>query len=243
MKMFFACVFALVASVAGAQPAHIGPGAPSVERARQVVLGTAAEFPAQVAQGSNVDVMEELMRRMIWHMQVAGMQAGRQKNPSGAISKDKLTAFLDGAWHVYDVLSDRASGPFDVHMDEVPLPNYQADLGIADEGGAPLPPYVPPTQPAPTPGICLPFPDPNVPRLEGALRDFAVESAARQERIFANLTEQLLQCRTMQQTTFDLLKRHDEEPMFVSKLLKNRLVQLGLAAISARFLPGLFGGK
>ena len=42
---------------------------------------------------------------MIWHLKLAGFEAGRQKNPSGAISGDKLTVFLEGKWVAYDCFS------------------------------------------------------------------------------------------------------------------------------------------
>lgn len=217
--------------------AHFGPGEATVERAHAIIIGTAQEFPGLVAQGQSTDAMVELLRRMIWHLQQAGIQAGRQKNPSGAISGDKLTAFVDNGWHAYDVLSDRPSGPFDVHMDEVFPANFQSDSGIPDSGANPpstLPTVPPIGGPTPTPGFCLPLPDPEIPRLFDNLYQ-------QNERIFANLTEQNNACRLLQQNTFDLLKRHDEEPMFITKLLANRYVQMGIAAVATRL--GFNGGK
>ena len=116
---------------------HIPSGPPTVDRARQVVLGTGNEFPSLTAP-RNSDAESEaagtqLMLRMIWHLQLAGFNAGRQRNPSGAISPDKLTVFADGAWHAYDVFSTRPPGtPLDVHFDEVGSPNSIADPGIPD---------------------------------------------------------------------------------------------------------------
>jgi hypothetical protein len=96
------------------------------------VIGTGNEFPSLVK--ANTDAAgEQLMLRMIWHLKLAGFTAGRQKNPSGAISPDKLTVILtDGAQHVYDVFSTTPTGPGDVHFNEVPLPNLQPDPGIPD---------------------------------------------------------------------------------------------------------------
>ena len=42
---------------------------------------------------------------MIWHLHLAGFQAGRQRNPSGAISIDKLTIVhqrrVEGVRHLH----------------------------------------------------------------------------------------------------------------------------------------------
>ena len=108
---------------------HVPPGPITADRAEQVVNATAAEFPNLMAGGPE----EEILRRMIWHLQLAGFQAARQKNPSGAISNDKVSIFIDGAWHVYDVLSDNAiNASLSVHFTEVPLPNPIPDGGIPD---------------------------------------------------------------------------------------------------------------
>src|SRR5206468_7964135 len=68
---------------------HVGPGPLSEARARQVVFATAEEFPYLTAVfGSDdeaVAAADQLLLRTIWHLQLAGYQAGRQRNPSGAI--------------------------------------------------------------------------------------------------------------------------------------------------------------
>jgi hypothetical protein len=69
---------------------------------------------------------------MIWHLQRAGFTAGRQQNPSGRISGDKLSVVVDGILRVYDVVSTTDTGRLDVHFDEVPAPIYVADPGIPD---------------------------------------------------------------------------------------------------------------
>lgn len=88
-------------------PYHVGPGPLSEERAKQVVFATGKEFAYLTAPRSSEDESRaaslELLRRMIWHLQLAGFQAGRQRNPSGAISGDKLTVLADGRWQAYDV--------------------------------------------------------------------------------------------------------------------------------------------
>ncbi len=111
---------------------HIPPGPPTEDRARQVVIGVGNEFPALVNANTD-DAGEQLVLRMIWHLKLAGFNAGRQRNPSGLISRDKLTIVLiDGAQHVYDVFSTTSTGPGDVHFTEVPLPNLVPDPGLPD---------------------------------------------------------------------------------------------------------------
>ena len=76
----------------------------------------------------------EVLLRTIWHLQLAGFQAGRQRNPSGALSNDKLTIFIDGAWHAYDVFNDLGAPgvPMKVQFWEVAPANYVPDPGIPD---------------------------------------------------------------------------------------------------------------
>ena len=56
--------------------------------------------------GEAIRSAEELLLRIIWHLKLAGYDAARQRNPSGAISNDKLNIFIEGAWHTYDVFYD-----------------------------------------------------------------------------------------------------------------------------------------
>jgi hypothetical protein len=93
----------------GNQGGHIGAGPATEDRARQVVFGTSSEFPGLTAVfGSDSQALsaaEQLLRRTIWHLHLAGFDAGRQRNPSGTISNDKLTIFIGGSWHAYDIFS------------------------------------------------------------------------------------------------------------------------------------------
>ena len=77
---------------------------------------------------------EELLRRMIWHLQLAGYDAGRQRNPSGAISNDKLTVFINGSWHAYDCFRNLGTPgiPIDVIFLEVFPAGHVNDGGIPD---------------------------------------------------------------------------------------------------------------
>jgi hypothetical protein len=116
---------------------HVPPGPLTVERAEQVVRATAREFPNLTApkptEAQSLRECEELMLRMIWHLQLAGYPSGRQRNPSGAISLDKLTILINGAWHAYDVLSlGNVNEEIPIHFIEVFPANHVPDGGIPD---------------------------------------------------------------------------------------------------------------
>ncbi|MFN7916091.1 MAG: hypothetical protein U0Q55_12200 [Vicinamibacterales bacterium] len=117
---------------------HVGAGPLTMVRAEQVINATADEFPdLRTARPTTAEAgaaATELLLRMIWHLQHAGFQAGRQKNPSGAISGDKLTVFADGAWHAVDVFYDygAAGVPVKVIFWEVFPASPLADGGIPD---------------------------------------------------------------------------------------------------------------
>jgi hypothetical protein len=119
-------------------PNHVGPGPQSMARAEQVVFATADEFPHLVAayptSGESIAAAEQLLLRMIWHLQLAGFDAARQKNPSGAISNDKLNVFADGRWRVVDVFYDygAAGRPTKVIFFEIEGSNPIPDGGIPD---------------------------------------------------------------------------------------------------------------
>jgi hypothetical protein len=123
---------------APANPYHVGPGPLTAERAEVVVHATANEFPNLTApratEADGVAAAEELLRRMIWHLQLAGYDAGRQRNPSGAISNDKLTIFINGAWHAYDCFRNLGTPgiPIDVIFLEVFPAGHVNDPGIPD---------------------------------------------------------------------------------------------------------------
>lgn len=121
----------------GSGGSHVAPGPLTVDHASQVVYATAREFPRLTAvfgsQGEAESAAEELLRRTIWHLQQAGYQAARQRNPSGAISKDKLTIYINGAWHAYDIFSLGVAGrATQVQFVEVSPPGPVADAGIPD---------------------------------------------------------------------------------------------------------------
>jgi hypothetical protein len=90
-------------------PYHVtGPLTESL--VNQIVVNTAAEFPYNTAPhhdvGLKVALTAELLERTIWHLKLAGFDAGRQRNPSGAISNDKITVFVNGAWRAWDIYTN-----------------------------------------------------------------------------------------------------------------------------------------
>ena len=116
---------------------HVGPGPLTVDRAQQVVFATAAEFPQLFRVfGSDSEAegaAQQALLRTIWHLQLAGYQAARQRNPSGAISGDKLNIYVDGGWHAYDIYSLGFAGrATTVQFFEVTPASPLADPGIPD---------------------------------------------------------------------------------------------------------------
>jgi hypothetical protein len=89
---------------------HVGPGPLSAQRAQEVIEATGREYSHLLAPygsgGAKIAATDELLHRVIWHLQLAGYQAGRQRNPSGAVSFDKVTIVLDGQWKAFDIFTD-----------------------------------------------------------------------------------------------------------------------------------------
>jgi hypothetical protein len=124
-----------------AAPATGHPGAAvplTAFEAGKIVGGTGNEHPLLLAPTPDLATREanaeEMLERMIWHLQLAGFNAGRQRNPSSLISKDKLTVDTDGETKAYDVfigLSEftQAMG---VHMARVCPADYVATGGTPD---------------------------------------------------------------------------------------------------------------
>lgn len=117
---------------------HVGDGPLTADRAWQVLEATAAEYPhlagAHPTGDQAVAAAQELLLRYIWHLQLAGFQAGRQRNPSGAISGDKLTIFLDGQWKAFDIFFDvgAANRPAELIFWEVFPADHVPDGGLPD---------------------------------------------------------------------------------------------------------------
>jgi len=102
-----------------------------------IICGTGNEFPglldAAVDDATRLAECEELLLRCIWHLQQAGFTAGRQRNPSGLLSNDKLTVIVDGITRCYDIFGiNPFADPITMHMIEIGGPNMVADAGTAD---------------------------------------------------------------------------------------------------------------
>jgi len=115
---------------------HVGTDQ-SEDSARRIVLGCASEYPNLLGvfptDQQATDADEQFLLRVIWHLQLQGFNAARQKNPSGLISNDKLCIMINGAWHSYDIMSMGFAGhATTVTFNEVTPPNPIADPGIPD---------------------------------------------------------------------------------------------------------------
>jgi hypothetical protein len=121
-----------------ANPFHIGAGPLTAARAEQVVYATGNEYAhlraPRATNSEAIAASEELLLRTIWHLQLAGFDAARQKNPSGAISNDKLTLFADGRWETYDIFLDYGNAGRETQMIFYPVggANPQPNPGIPD---------------------------------------------------------------------------------------------------------------
>ncbi len=119
-------------------PFHLGPGPQTRDRAMEILEGVDAEYPhlarAHSTEQQAIAAGEELQLRFIWHLKQAGFNAGRQRNPSGAISNDKMTVFLEGRWKAYDILYDFgvANRPAKVIFLEVTPADHIPHDGISD---------------------------------------------------------------------------------------------------------------
>jgi hypothetical protein len=91
------------------QNGHIAAGGATEDRAKSVVFGTYNEFPSLHAvfgsEGEAVGAADQLLRRTLWHLNLAGFEAAGQKNPSGAISSDKICIKIGGQWRLFDIYS------------------------------------------------------------------------------------------------------------------------------------------
>jgi hypothetical protein len=122
----------------GGNPYHVPPGDLSYARAQEVVFATSNEFSGlRAPRGSESEARgaaQELLLRIIWHLHLIGFDAGRQKNPSGAISDDKLTIYINGSWRAFDVFIDLGATNqwLEPAFTEVGGADYQPNGGIPD---------------------------------------------------------------------------------------------------------------
>lgn len=102
-----------------------------------IVCGTGNEFPALLAVTIDQPTRDanalELLERVIWHLQQYGFLAGRQRNPSGVVSQDKITIQISGVWWAYDIYPGvDYTVPLVMQMVPVTPPNTVDDGGISD---------------------------------------------------------------------------------------------------------------
>jgi hypothetical protein len=123
---------------AGLPSGHGGSTGLTAIHAGQLVGGTMNEHAAlrnpTLTIGERLTNAENLLRRVIWHLQLAGFTSGRQKNPSGLISQDKITVVVDGVLRAYDIFIDLSNFAIQLkgHMGEVGPPKMVGDAGIPD---------------------------------------------------------------------------------------------------------------
>jgi hypothetical protein len=117
---------------------HVAPGTPlTAITVGQIVCGTAREYDSlRAAAGDAATRLAnqiELLLRVIWHLNLAGFTAGRQRNPSGLISNDKLTVQVGGVYRSWDIFQGVSFGIYlPVHMIEVFPAEYIAEAGTPD---------------------------------------------------------------------------------------------------------------
>lgn len=108
----------------------------SAYRAGLIIGGTANEYPALTAPTSDQATrdanMLELLLRMIWHLNLDGYTAGRQRNPSGVLSTDKLCVVEDGVTRAFDVFTGVYTGTMTVQAIQVSPANLVPDAGLTD---------------------------------------------------------------------------------------------------------------
>ena len=116
---------------------HDTGGLLSAVRAGQLACGTCHEFPALLNPVPDVATrqanLEQMILRVIWHLRQAGFTAGRQRNPSGAISADKFCVEVDGVMRVYDMfIGVGITEAVPTGMREAGMPEMVDDAGIPD---------------------------------------------------------------------------------------------------------------
>lgn len=117
---------------------HVDPALPlDAHTAGMIVCGTGAEYASLLAPAVDQPTRDAnvltLLGRVIWHLQLAGFTAGKQMNPSGAISTDKVALVINGANVAYDIVSLVPFGTqMTMHMVPIGGANLQPDGGISD---------------------------------------------------------------------------------------------------------------
>lgn len=108
----------------------------SANRAGLIIGGVALEYPALVAATADQITRDanalELLLRIIYHLQLDGYVAGRQRNPSGLLSNDKIALVEDGVLRAMDIFTGVYTGTLVVQAIQISPANLVEDAGIAD---------------------------------------------------------------------------------------------------------------
>lgn len=101
-----------------------------------IIGGVGHEFPALVAPAVDEATFDanrlELLRRTIWHLIQFGFTAGRQQNPTGILSTDKIALIEDGQLRAFDCYTGTFTAGLTVQALQVYPAVLVADSGIAD---------------------------------------------------------------------------------------------------------------
>jgi hypothetical protein len=126
---------------------HVAPGSPlTAITAGMVVCGVAREIGAgwsgPALRAPTVDLAtrqanaNELIERVVWHLQQVGFTAGRQNNSATGvrISNDKITVEINGTMRAYDCMGayDDFTSTINMRMGQVFPARYFATAGMAD---------------------------------------------------------------------------------------------------------------
>ncbi|SRR6266508_3021455 len=115
---------------------HPSGGDTTAYNAGLIIGGVAHEFPALVAAVADEATFDanrlELLERTIWHLLAFGFSAGRQRNPSGVLSTDKIAIVEDGILRAFDCYTGTFATGITVQALQVAPPNLVADSGTPD---------------------------------------------------------------------------------------------------------------
>ena len=126
------------AGVAAAGPTGhpAGPYDGTALRAGLIIGGTSNEWPlvsvATPDQATRDSNQATLLGRIIWHLLTDGYTAGKQRNPSGIISGDKIALVEDGVLRAMDVFTGVYTAPLVTQAIQVSPANLVPDPGIPD---------------------------------------------------------------------------------------------------------------
>jgi len=109
----------------------------SANRAGLIIGGVALEYPLLVAATVNQATRDarqaELLSRIVWHLLADGYTAGKQRNPSGIVSGDKIAVVEDGVLRAFDIFTSPSyASVITVQALQVSPANLVADAGTAD---------------------------------------------------------------------------------------------------------------